>query len=137
MKAEGSCLCKSVRFSFDITEKSFDACHCSMCRKWGGGPGLGVTAAGNIALEGEDNITIYDSSEWAQRAFCKKCGSNLFYRLKGHDFCNFPLGIIDNHEEYKFVTQIYVDSKPDNYSFAQKTKMMTEQEVLDAFGVNG
>lgn len=96
MKANGSCLCKSVNFSFELKEKSFDACHCSMCRKWGGGPALTVEALGNIEFQGEEHIEIYDSSEWAQRGFCKKCGSNIFYRLKQQDFCNFNLGTIDN-----------------------------------------
>ena len=33
---KGTCLCKSVTIeSNDATE--FEACHCGMCRRWGGG----------------------------------------------------------------------------------------------------
>lgn len=134
MKANGSCLCKSVQFSFDLKEKHFDACHCSMCRKWGGGPALTVESTGNIEFVGEENISIYNSSDWAERGFCKKCGSNLFYRFKGKEFCNFSLGLLENQHNYTFTTQIYTDSKPANYSFSNKTKNMTEKEVLQAFG---
>ena len=138
MKAYGSCLCKSVKFSFNLKSKHFDACHCSMCRSWGGGPALTVESDGNIEFEGHENISVYISSEWAERGFCKSCGSNLFYRLrdKSHNFCNFNLGTLENHEDFKFTTQIYIDTKPDNYSFSNETKMMTEKEVLAAFGVS-
>ena len=138
MKATGSCLCKEVKFSFDLKDKHFDACHCSMCRKWGGGPSLTVESKGNIVFEGEENITVYSSSDWAERGFCSKCGSNLFYRLKNKslNFCNFNLGTIDGHESFKFKTQIYIDDKPENYSFSNQTKNMTEKEVLEAFGVS-
>lgn len=135
MKFSGSCLCKGVKFSFTGKNKHFDACHCSMCRKWSGGPAMTVESAGNIVFEGEQNVSIYSSSEWAERAFCKKCGTNLFYRLKEKDFCNFMLGTIDGHEAFEFKVQIYVDAKPENYAFKNETVMMTEKEVLAAFGV--
>jgi hypothetical protein len=138
MKAKGNCICKSVKFSFNLKNKHFDACHCSMCRSWGGGPALTVETDGGIEFEGEENLTIYSSSDWAERGFCKKCGSNLFYRLKDEklNFCNFNLGTIENHENFEFTTQIYIDTKPDNYSFGNETKMMTEKEVLAAFGAS-
>jgi hypothetical protein len=34
----GSCLCGAVRVSTKATNKGVGACHCSMCRKWTGGP---------------------------------------------------------------------------------------------------
>lgn len=138
MRAKGSCLCKAVEFSFDLKGKHFEACHCSMCRNWGGGPAFTVESAGNIQIKGEENLTVFSSSEWAERGFCKKCGSNLFYRLKDEslNFCNFNLGTLEGHEDFKFNTQIYIDSKPANYSFANETKDMTEKEVLEAFGLS-
>ena len=136
MKTTGSCLCKAVKFSFDIKEKHFDACHCSMCRTWGGGPAMMVDSVGNIEFEGEEHISIFESSAWAERGFCKTCGTHLFYRLKDKtiNFCNFNLGTIDNHQDFKFTKQIFVDAKPENYSFANETHNMTEAEVLAAFG---
>lgn len=137
MKANGSCLCNAIKFSFELRGKHFDACHCSMCRKWGGGPAFTVESAGDIKFVGEENLSVFSSSEWAERGFCKVCGTNLFYRLKDKklNFCNFNLGTIDNHHEFKFTAQIYIDSKPDNYAFSNETKNMTEKEVLAAFGV--
>ncbi len=137
MKAKGKCLCQAVNFSFSIKKKCFDVCHCSMCRRWGGGPALTVEATGDIEFVGEENLATYNSSAWAERGFCQKCGTHLFYRLKGKSFCNFSLGTLEDQEEYTFVTQIYIDDKPANYSFSNDTKMMTEKDVLAANGIVG
>lgn len=132
-KITGHCLCNKISFEFKTSEKHFDACHCSMCRHWNGGPALTVNAEKDLKLEGEEYLGIYSSSKWAERGFCKNCGSSLFYRLKQHDFCNFNLGVIDDHDQFTFTKQIYVDSKPDNYNFSEKTKMMTEAQVIASF----
>lgn len=134
MKAKGSCYCKAVGFTFDLSEKHFAACHCDMCKKLSGGPVLAVKADGGIEIHGEDNLSIFNSSDWAERGFCTKCGTNLFYRLKTKDYWNFNLGTIDNNAEYEFVSQIFTDKKASHYSFSNETKMMTESEVLAAFG---
>lgn len=133
----GSCLCKVVQFSFEADESIFDVCHCSMCRKWAGGPGFGVNAKNPVKYSGEENIQIYQSSDWAERAFCKNCGTHLFYRLRDKSFINIPLGTIDNNVDFKFHLQIYIDSKPKNYTFADETACMTEAQVLAAFANKG
>ena len=135
MQAKGSCLCKSVRFSFKLKAKHFDACHCSMCRKWSGSPVMSVESDGEISFEGEESISVFSSSDWAERGFCSKCGTNLFYRIKDpkYKFCNFWLGTIEGHEEFEFTSQIFTDNRPSNYEFKNDTKMMTEQEVLELF----
>lgn len=129
-KIKGSCLCKAVSVSFEVKRHAFDACHCGMCRKWGGGPALSVDAAGDIQFTGEESIARYSSSEWAERGFCKQCGTHLFYHLKNASFYNFPLGLLENTEDFKFQTQIFIDRKPAGYSFAEKTELMTEAEVF-------
>ena len=134
MKHSGGCLCGLVRYEFTPKGKHFDTCHCSMCRKWGGGPSFAVEADGDIQFSGEEHLSLYQSSKWAERGFCKKCGTHLFYRLLNHPYCNFNLGTIDKSDEFQFTTQIFVDFKPDNYDFANKTKMMTEKDVMEAFG---
>lgn len=129
-QAKGKCLCSSVTVSFSVEKNFFDACHCSMCRKWGGGPALTVDGGKNITFTGSENITTYNSSDWAERGFCKNCGTHLFYRLKQTGFMNFPLGLIENSEDFKFHLQIFIDHKPKNYEFANKTEFMTEAEVF-------
>jgi hypothetical protein len=134
--AKGHCLCGAVKVSFPLEKEVFDACHCGMCRKWGGGPGLTVETGGKAKFEGEEFISVYDSSDWAQRGFCKQCGTHLFYRMKKGNFCNVPLGLLEQSEDLKFHVQIYTDCKPKNYSFADKTLKMTEAEVIAMFTGN-
>jgi hypothetical protein len=129
----GSCLCNSISYQFKVTEKEFDVCHCGMCRKWSGGPGFGVTAKSEPVFTGIEHLKTYSSSEWAERGFCGKCGTHLFYRLKDKSFINFQLGSLEKNDSFKFNLQIYTDCKPNNYSFFEKTKMMTEADVIKAF----
>ncbi len=126
----GACLCGAVTVTVKLEKDTFDACHCGMCRKWGGGPALTVDAGTDVQFLGEDFITVYDSSEWAERGFCKRCGTHLFYRLKESGFCNLPMGLLQTTDHLKFHTQIFVDVKPENYSFANHTEQMTEAEVI-------
>ncbi len=58
---------------------------------------------------------------------------SFIYRLKDKAFTNFQLGSLENTESFKFKLQIYVDCKPNNYSFSEKTNMMTEAEIISAF----
>jgi hypothetical protein len=129
----GYCLCKKVRISIQPEKKVFDACHCGMCRRWGGGPALTVEGGKTIQFQGEEFISRYRSSAWAERGFCKNCGTHLFYHLKDANFYNFSLGIFDNASHFQFKVQIYIDSKPSNYAFANKTEEMTEAEVIAKF----
>ena len=36
-------------------------------------------------FNGEENIERYSSSAWAERGFCKRCGSSLLYRFEGNE----------------------------------------------------
>jgi hypothetical protein len=130
MMLQGHCLCEQVRVSFTPPEAVFEACHCGMCRRWGGGPALTVHGGADLKLDGENSVKVYASSDWAERAFCTNCGTHLYYKLKGRDFYTFPLGLFDGTDALKFKAQIYVDHKPAQYSFAEQTEMMTEAQVI-------
>jgi len=104
-----------------------------MCRKWGGGPLFAVECEGAVSFEGAEFISSFESSEWAERGFCKKCGTHLFYRLKQGEFYAIPMGLFDGKDEWKFAEQIFIDQKPAFYSFAEKTKNLTGAEVFAQF----
>lgn len=133
IERNGSCLCGAVEVSVKLNSKSVGACHCSMCRKWGGGPALAVECGSDAEFEGEENITVYNSSEWAERGFCSKCGSHLFYRLKQGGFYAIPVGLFQDSEEWALDHQIFIDEKPSFYSFANETKNLTGAEVFAQF----
>ncbi len=129
-----SCLCGAVKIRVEQAKAEFDACHCSMCAKWGGGPFLGVECGSQCdVVDGNDKVTVYGSSDWAERAFCAHCGTHLYYRLKEQNEYVLPLGLFDERPPLHFEKQIFVDEKPDDYRFGNETKTLTGQEVFALF----
>ena len=127
---KGHCLCGAVHLSATTMSNKLGACHCNMCRRWTGGPLLAVDCGSDVSFEGKENIAVFESSEWAERGFCKRCGSHLFYRLKGNNQHIIPIGIFDNCATVIFDHQIFIDEKPEYYSFSNETQNMTGAEVF-------
>ena len=126
---DGHCLCGKVKFTAKDRGNKVTACHCGMCRRWGGGPFIEVECRAEVRFKGEDNISVYDSSEWAERGFCKHCGTHLFYHLKGTQEYQMPVGLFENQQNLVFKEQVFIDEKPDYYSFSNKTSDLTGAEV--------
>ncbi len=129
--SSGQCLCNSVSFTANKVEHKIGACHCSMCRAWAGGPFIGMDCGSEVEFSGE--ITSYNSSDWAERGFCAKCGTHLFYKLKSDGRYIVPAGLFKETPDLVFDHQIFIDQKPDYYEFANKTHNMTGAEVFEQF----
>lgn len=130
---KASCLCGAVKITASKAKSEFDACHCSMCAKWGGGPLLTVECGSDIDIEGADSVSVFSSSEWAERAFCKHCGSHLYYHLIPHNEYVLPLGLFDDRPQLQFDKQIFIDEKPSEYHFANRTQELTGEQVFAMF----
>lgn len=104
-----------------------------MCRKWTGGPLFAVDCGTEVIFEGQESIEIYNSSAWAERGFCKTCGTHLFYKLKEKSHYIILAGLFDTIQNYHFDHQIFIDEKPDYYSFANQTNTMTGAQVFAKF----
>lgn len=126
----GHCLCGAVSIRAEAISNHVGACHCSMCRRWGGGPLLATPCGDAVTFGGEQNITVYGSSDWAERGFCSRCGSHLFYRLKESGEYYMPVGLFDAMDHFSFDHQVFIDEKPDFYRFANSTEEMTGAEVF-------
>lgn len=129
-QGKGECLCGAVGISTSRMNTRVGTCHCSMCRRWSGGPLMTVDCGTDVSFTGEKHITLYESSEWAQRGFCSQCGSHLFYLLKEDKRYFVPVGLFDSEEQFQFDHQIFIDKKPSFYSFANVTENLTEEEVF-------
>lgn len=128
--SRGRCLCGAVETSVKTIDFGVHACHCGTCRTWGGGPLLSVDCGTEVSFEGEDAITHYNSSEWAERGFCRHCGTHLFYYLKANGQYIMPAGLFGDVPAFEMVEQIFVDERPAYYCFANQTKEMTGAEVF-------
>lgn len=133
MQGQGKCLCGAVQITAQNVSSSLGVCHCTMCRKWGGGPWLGVDCGTEVSWEGGDNLVAFPSSAWAERGFCKRCGTHLFYRLRASGQHFIAAALFDDIADYRFDHQIFIDEKPDYYNFAEKTPTMTGAEVFARF----
>ncbi len=132
MEATGSCVCGSVSLSANVGT-SVGACHCDMCRRWGGGPLLALNAGDDIALSGDGNVATYPTTDWAQRAFCSKCGTHLYIRVNQSGRYIVPAGLFDLDSDLEFDHQIFVDKRPSYYCFANDTLEQTGEEVFAEF----
>ena len=128
----GECMCGAVKFVATAKEPAVAACHCEMCRRWSSGPYMEVTCQ-EATFKGEEHISTIRSSDWAERAFCAKCGSNLFYHIVGSADYQISAGLIDDQSKLRMSLQVFTDSKPPFYDFANETKTMTGAEVFAAY----
>lgn len=126
---KGACLCGAVTVTVpDNTQIS--ACHCGMCRRWGGGPLLVVHCGSDVQVEGADAVTTFASSDWAERAFCSCCGTHLYYRLVPANEYALAAGLFQDGPELMLEEEIYIDSKPSGYAFAGDAQKLTEAQVM-------
>lgn len=129
---QGHCLCGAVHWHCPDSRET-SACHCASCRRWGGGPMLSVHCGPDVQFTGAEHIRRYASSDWAERAFCQRCGSHLYYKLLATGEHYIPAGAMDT-QVLELTSQIYIDKKPPYYALANDTPMLTEQQVLALYG---
>jgi hypothetical protein len=116
--ATGGCLCGGVRYQVHGDLRGVWACHCSQCRRSTGH----IVAATQVSSEDlvlteQATLTWYRSSEEAERGFCVKCGSNLFWRMvaEGRPRTSIMAGTLDAPTGLKLVMHIFVADKSDYY----------------------
>jgi hypothetical protein len=130
VKANGGCLCGAVSIETSQLGTDAGACHCDICRKWGGGPLFALSSGDDLRIEGRDKVSVYESTPWAERGFCSACGTHLFIRVKQSGRYILPAGLFSAEAALRFDHQIFIDKKPSYYSFSGRTKTLTGEEVF-------
>ena len=131
----GRCLCGAVSFVGRNPPATIGICHCRMCRQWTGAALIGVTfAKQDVTWSGTDHIAERQSSGWAKRAWCRECGSCLYFQFTGEGTftaeIELPLGIFDDPNGFGLRSEIYVDEAPDSYAIADRgQKRLTRADV--------
>ncbi|MBS7699229.1 MULTISPECIES: GFA family protein [unclassified Chelatococcus] len=130
----GGCLCGAVRFSAVPAKHEMDVCHCGMCQRWSGGVFMTVPCA-EITVADESALGVYPSSEWGERLFCKTCGTSLMWRLRGQQGGNVAVSMqsFDDKSSFVFAEEIFIDEKPDLYSFVGDRPRKTGAEIMAEF----
>lgn len=137
----GGCMCGAVRFEAILASHDFGACHCEMCRRWTGSALLGIAVpVANVTWQGADHIAKFQSSAWAERANCAKCGAPLYYHVTMHGpmaaNLEMPIGLFDDANGLTFASEIYFDHKPDSFAYQGDRTQLTRAETLAKFGIS-
>ena len=129
----GQCLCGTVRLQITGVNPDVHACHCENCRRQSGVCTMTVMVPPDgLTMQGTEAVTTYQSSDWAARSFCSRCGTSLWYRFtepgeQADYFLN--AGLLDDLTGLKLTQEIYYDRKPDAWAFAGDTEKLTGAEV--------
>ena len=136
MEKTGGCLCGAVRFVARNVPSSYGVCHCPMCRRWTGSALVEVSVAtDDITWEGAEHIVVRAFSEWAERAWCRECGTGLWFRTTkpGEWFgaTDLPLGVFDAPNGFTLSHEIYVDHAPEGFALRDSgQKRLTRADVV-------
>ncbi|WP_310618657.1 GFA family protein [Flexibacterium corallicola] len=120
MQLTGKCLCGTVKFTCDTDNQTVSRCHCGQCRNSGGAfDSVGTKFAKLEFLEGEDQLTWYESSDYARRGFCPRCGSTLFWHADRHpEFAKYiaiSVGSLNDTSGLKLAKHIFCADKGGYY----------------------
>lgn len=68
----GGCYCGKVRYSAGSVSTEVTECHCSQCRRQAGHRYATTgTRAGEVEIDGAENINWFRASAGAERGFCE------------------------------------------------------------------
>ena len=134
-RIEGHCLCGAVTVRAAPVRRHVEACHCTMCRRWCGIAFVGVMCGSDVEIDGEQHVVRYRSSDWAERGFCGRCGSNLFYHYLPLDTYGFTAGLFSDEAFLPLAEEIFIDEKPGYYAFDAESEKLTGAEVKAKYGI--
>lgn len=126
---KGHCLCGAVTITLHNPKQEIEICQCDMCRRWAGAFYAAQTGK-SAEVSGNDAITAYRSSDWAERAFCTQCGSNLWYRFLPTGNRSFSAGLFDEAAKYAIEKEIFIDERADWCRIEGSHPRQTGEEVI-------
>ncbi|MCA1775592.1 MAG: GFA family protein [Loktanella sp.] len=109
-----------MRYAILGQPRSVVACHCSQCRKSSGHYVAATQVSKDwLKINGETNLTWYQSSETAMRGFCRTCGSQLFWIAANSNHVSVMAGTIDGASGLTMDRQIHCSDQGDYYSLPE------------------
>ncbi|MGK2927883.1 MAG: GFA family protein [Lysobacterales bacterium] len=120
---KGSCLCGAVTFEITGPHGPIEVCHCVQCRKWTGHFFANIEVPrDSVAVQGEEHISWYHSSDRVRRGFCATCGSTLFFDpldKNTHNWIGIAMGALDTSTGLKIALHIFTAEKGDYYAIPE------------------
>jgi hypothetical protein len=95
-----------------------------------GGALLGHKRGGTSPRVPLQHVSSLGRRNWAERGFCRKCGSHLFYYLVPFQQYMMCVGTFDAPAEFTLASEIFVDEKPAGYAFEGEHPRLTGAEAV-------
>jgi len=112
----GRCACGAVSFRAKGPFRDAVACHCETCRRQSGHFIVATcTEPGKVTISGPGELTWYQATPHARRAFCKTCGSNLFWEPASRSLLWMTMGAVDDPGDIRMSEHIFVGEKGTYY----------------------
>lgn len=127
---KGQCLCGAVKVTAQTDKPVLRACHCDMCRRHTSGAFFSIKAD---LLEVTGPAKSFRSSDWAERGFCKTCGSTLWYGTVEDGVRNLAAGLFENAGDAPLVIEFFNDMCPQGYALAGDHKRLSTQQTIELF----
>ncbi len=131
-RIEGACLCGAVSVRARMTTPAMRACHCEMCRKLTSSMFMSLNADQD-SIEIAGDVTLFRSSEWAQRGFCGICGSTIFYSTVGDGARHLAAGLFKDAGGAPMKIEFYEDNCPGAYALKGEHKKLSAVETVALF----
>jgi hypothetical protein len=98
----GGCQCGAIRYRFSQKPDGAHICHCRMCQKAFGAfyaPLVGGSRDSFAVTRG--TISLFRSSDQAERGFCAACGTPLTFAYLDSDRISVSIGSLDDPEPFR------------------------------------
>lgn len=116
---KGQCACGAVAFEVPAVRETVSFCHCGQCRQFSGHVWASTAAPlSQITFTRDEGLTWYQSSDFARRGFCNRCGSSLFYHITEKDKLGIAVGCLPDTVKLTPGKHIFVGDKPNYYDIA-------------------
>lgn len=113
VRLTGGCQCGAVRYALNASPLNPHICHCRMCQKAFGA--FYAPLAGGVPHEAFEitrgHLSLFKSSDEAERGFCSACGTPLTFRYFTSKYIATSIGSLDQPEAVKPIVQYGIESR--------------------------
>lgn len=96
----GGCQCGACRFDVAPGPAQVSVCHCRMCQRATGNAFAPLLEVAETRVAWAGTPATFASSNIAQRGFCGRCGTPLFYRDLRGGTIEFMAGCLDRPQTF-------------------------------------
>ena len=123
------CLCGGIKIKIKDKLRHVINCHCSQCMKTHGNFAAYSNCLENkLIFISKKTLKWYNSSNFAKRGFCIKCGASMFYKIKKSRSISIAAGMFSNPTKLKTHSNIFTKNKLDFYKLDSRLPKFDKYE---------